>query len=238
MSCRWRWFNLRTGKKWECRKGRETSRTGKQAGEEEGLCQKLFSIWNSREKGRKILPTPISVCTVCSCNPPVGFTLCSSHHGGSFVLIIGWKLQKLCLQSQCLVLTEVSGSGSPGHGSPKESLQRKSFTICILAMVFWRFPMDDLVIPIKKTPCNSLQSLKKNQYRHLWLLIIHWHCLLPNNNIAWIADPAPSMPQPGRQKGKINSVKSHMRMVCVTAKKRSQWPPPENLVSATSYRRG
>lgn len=106
--------------------------------------------------------TNISVCTVCSCNPPVGFTLCSSQHGGSFVLIIGWKLQKLCPQSQCLVLTEVSGSGSPGHGSPKESLQSKSFTICILAMVFWRFPMDDLVIPIKKTPCNSLQNFKKS----------------------------------------------------------------------------
>ena len=82
--------------------------------------QKPFSTWNSREKGRKYYRHP-SVSAACSCIPSAGFTLCSSQHGGSFVLIIGWKLQKLYPQSQCLPPTNAAGSGTLGHGSPKRA---------------------------------------------------------------------------------------------------------------------
>lgn len=65
--------------------------------------------------------------------PSAAFTFCSSQHGSSFVFIIGEKLEKLHPQSQCLVPTSAAGSGSPGHGAPKEPLQIKSFTVCLAA---------------------------------------------------------------------------------------------------------
>lgn len=48
---------------------REITGPGKQAGEEEGLCQELLSTGNSREKSRDNITTSISVCTVCSSSP-------------------------------------------------------------------------------------------------------------------------------------------------------------------------
>lgn len=94
---------------------------------------------------------------------------------------------------------------------PWKSICKSSFTICSLAERYfedspwmtWVVP----VMPIKKTLCNSLELKKINSSSSAWVLIIHWHCLLPNNNTAWIAAPVPSAPQPEREKGEKKSSK-------------------------------
>lgn len=81
-------------------------------------------------------------------------------------------------------------------------------------VVFWRFPMGDLVMPIKKSPYNSTWSLKINTRSLAWILIIHWHYLLPNDT-AWTAAPAPRTPQPGMEKGDNKFCKIlHKRSMC------------------------
>lgn len=120
------------------RKGRrEISGPGKQAGEEERLCQKLFSTWNSREKEEQTIlqhrsvsaqSVPYPLCRLCSLLPPARQQFCFHYRG---------KLEKLHPQSQCLVPPCAVGRGSPGHGAPKEPLQIKSFTICLVAEGYW-----------------------------------------------------------------------------------------------------
>lgn len=87
-----------------------------------------------------------------------------------------------------------------GMGPQRASANQKLHYLYSCRVVFWRFPMDDLVMPIKISPCNSLWNLKINTRSLAWVLIIHWHCLLPNDTV-WTAAPAPSTPQPGIEKG-------------------------------------
>lgn len=122
---------LTSGQEESKKEGKESAGTGKPALEEEGLCQNSFTMWNPRENGGK-LSTSISVYTVVPAFL-LQTSLCSSEHGSSFGLNIGSNLQKLDSHTQCLVPTNAAGSDSPGHGSPKEHLQIRSFTICILA---------------------------------------------------------------------------------------------------------
>lgn len=85
-------------------------------------------------------------------------------------------------------------------GLKKAFANQKLHYLYSCRVVFWRFPMDDLVMPIKKMMQFFTELKKINISSSAWVLIIHWHCLLPNNT-AWIAAPVPSTPQPEREKG-------------------------------------
>lgn len=94
--------------------------------------------------------------------------------------------------------------GQPMPRLPERaSANQKLLCFCPCRVVLWRFPMGDLVMPIKmKNKRGSFyRTLKINISSCACLLIIHWHSSLPHNNTAWTAAPVPSTPQPGREKG-------------------------------------
>lgn len=112
---------------------REFTGLGKQAREEEGTLPGAVEHMKLQGEEQRQYYNIDQCLHSLFLIPSAGFTFCSSQHGSSFVFIIGEKLEKLHPQSQCLVPTSAAGSGSSGHGAPKEPLQIKSFTACLAA---------------------------------------------------------------------------------------------------------